>query len=668
MNLNTKFILSFLSLSLLSISTIAYGVYFLSIEVFYQKFIEHHFNVAKHIANSIQGEKHTLYKDQKYKNDPDFKHYFNYLRKVTDAEENITFLFTLNYDKNKKDYSYAIDPYEIKFDTIWVESIYIGFEVYRNDSDIIFIKHDNYSYSSDFKIEQTDRNFQIEFKQENEISKILVNKVEILKYDHNQKKWFSPSTEILPSEESSTNLTLFNQNLRFSYYFSLKNSDSSPIGGEYQEKLNSIEILQKALETKEAAIMPEPKQIAYGNYLIAAAPILNSLKEAVGVVVLEISDRTVRDYKNSVYVLFFTIGLIFSVFSVLLSYFLARYLTKPIIALSVAASQIADGNMSVRVLLNRKDEIGFLAKSFNTMAESVESAHGDLSNTNKAYSKFVPKEFLSLLGKKSILDVKLTDQVQKDMTILFTDIRSFTTLSEKMTPEENFNFLNSYLRRVGPIIRQNSGFIDKYIGDAIMALFPLSPVDAVKSSVEILKEIELYNISRLELSLDPISLGIGIHTGKSMLGTIGENERMEGTVISDAVNLASRIENLTKLYGCDLLISETVLKSISESTYNYRMIDNVIVKGKQIPIAIFEILDGYKEEVKEKFLATKGDFELGILSYTSREFSRAIHLFKKVLDYNPYDKVSRLYITRTEKAIKLDLSDDWDGIEILTHK
>jgi adenylate cyclase len=134
------------------------------------------------------------------------------------------------------------------------------------------------------------------------------------------------------------------------------------------------------------------------------------------------------------------------------------------------------------------------AKSFL----NVEKLSGELLLTNQAYTRFVPKEFLNFLGKESIIDIKLGDQVQKEMTVLFSDIRSFTTLSEQMTPEENFNFINSYLKRMNPIIEKNKGFIDKYIGDAIMALFARSPVDAIQAAIEMQKAILLYNQDRVE--------------------------------------------------------------------------------------------------------------------------------------------------------------------------
>ncbi len=669
MSLKTKFILSFLLLSTLSISSIAFGVYFLSIKVFYQKFLDHNLNIASHIANSIQGEKHKTYISNESEKDPDYIHYFQYLRKVTKQEENITFMYTLNYDKTREDFFYAIDPYDIQNDTIWVESVYTGFEVSINDKNLLTVKHDNFPYTESFSISYPEREITVTILNTKTKSTVSINNSLVLSYNHETKIWSNPKEALKEAEESETNIKIDSASLRFTYYFSLKNSQSSPIGGSYQEKSSSLDQIREAYNTKKSSIMQEPRQIAYGYFLLAVAPILDNLGESVGVIMLEISDRKVREYKTSIYTLFISIGVVFSIFSIIFSYILARYLTKPISALSSAASSIAGGDMDARVQLIRKDEFGFLATSFNTMADSVQTAHGNLTKTNTAYSRFVPVEFLRLLGKASILDVNLTDQIQKEMTVVFTDIRSFTNLSEKMTPEENFNFLNSYLRRMGPIIRNNDGFIDKYIGDAIMALFPNSALDAVIAAIEIQKEIKVYNQYRAIRNYIPISVGIGIHTGTLMLGTIGEHERMEGTVISDAVNLASRIEGLTKIYGVNIIVSEKVLTSISDfSRFNYRMIDNVVVKGKKNPIAIFEILDGYDEELCEKLIATKNDFELAVLSYMNKEFSKSLILMERVLEYNKIDVPAQLYIARCENAIKNGISDSFDGIEILTHK
>ena len=162
------------------------------------------------------------------------------------------------------------------------------------------------------------------------------------------------------------------------------------------------------------------------------------------------------------------------------------------------------------------------------------------------------------------MDIQLGDQMQKEMAILFSDIRSFTDLSEKLTPKENFNFLNSYLKRMSPAIQKNNGFIDKYIGDAIMALFPGDVEDAINAAVDMQKEIRIYNQHRLKLGYDPIKVGCGIHTGNLMLGIIGADDRMEGTVIADSVNVASRIEGLTKVYDASILISDVILKKVKK--------------------------------------------------------------------------------------------------------
>ena len=217
----------------------------------------------------------------------------------------------------------------------------------------------------------------------------------------------------------------------------------------------------------------------------------------------------------------------------------------------------------------------------------------ELFQLNKAYERFVPYQFLSLLDKKNITDVQLGDQIEKEMSILFADIRGFTSMSERMTPRDNFAFINAYLSSLEPAIEEYYGFIDKYIGDAIMALFPTNADDAVQAAVAMQKRLAEYNLTRGSPERPVIKIGIGIHTGRLMLGTVGCQNRMDGTVISDAVNLASRIEDMTKIYGATLLITEETYSHLNNaSQYAIRGIDRVKVRGKTAPVTVFEVFEG----------------------------------------------------------------------------
>jgi len=310
------------------------------------------------------------------------------------------------------------------------------------------------------------------------------------------------------------------------------------------------------------------------------------------------------------------------------------------------------------VMLTAKNQVSDLVEGFNSGANDYLSkpfnknellarikTHMRLAKINAAYGRFVPHDFLHFLGLESIVDVKLGDHVQQEMTILFSDIRSFTSLSEGMSPQENFNFINSYLSQVSPVIRAHNGFIDKYIGDAIMALFPASADDAVQGAITMQERVTLYNQYRQSSGYVPIAIGIGLHTGSLMLGTIGEQERMESTVISDAVNLASRLEGLTKLYGARIIISKATLSELNNlSQYSYRFLDKVKVKGKKLAVAIFEICNGDPEMLRELKMKTKTKFEEAVFLYHHQEFAAAREMFKEVLQTNPQDQAAILHL------------------------
>ena len=307
------------------------------------------------------------------------------------------------------------------------------------------------------------------------------------------------------------------------------------------------------------------------------------------------------------------------------------------------------------------DESGNIAYAIVTFADITERKKAEaerkeftnqLYHLNQSYERFVPKEFLQLLNKKSIVDVKLGDNVQQDMSILFADIRDFTTLSEHMTPEDNFKFINAYLSRMEPSIATNNGFIDKYIGDAIMALFSGSPDDAVKAAISMLNLLADYNQTRGRPGRPQLRIGIGINTGSMMLGTVGGSSRMDGTVISDAVNVASRIEGLTKYYGVSLLISHnTFLRLHSPASYNIRLIDRVKIKGKSELVSVFEVFDADPPEIRAGKLETKTTFESALMYYSVQDLKQAVQLFEDCLRRNPMDRVAQTYFERVVQQL-----------------
>ena len=203
--------------------------------------------------------------------------------------------------------------------------------------------------------------------------------------------------------------------------------------------------------------------------------------------------------------------------------------------------------------------------------------------------KFVPFEFIKSLGHDVITDVKLGDQVEKKVTVLFSDIRDYTTLSEQMTPEETFGFVSLFNNRMGPIIRRHHGFVNQYLGDSIMAIFPGKASDALAAAVDMQKEVSLFNTSRLSKKQPPIQIGVGMHTGSLIMGITGDNDRMDACTISDTVNTASRVESLTKHYKASILLSEACFIELDEpGLFHLRNLGPVQLKGKQESITVHE--------------------------------------------------------------------------------
>ncbi len=286
-----------------------------------------------------------------------------------------------------------------------------------------------------------------------------------------------------------------------------------------------------------------------------------------------------------------------------------------------------------------------------------------LNDLNKSLSRFVPTDFMRLLNKKSITEVSLGNHAEREITIMFSDIRAFTSISEKLSPSESFAFINEYLKKIAPIIRKHGGFIDKYMGDGIMALFPNHVNDSILAAKSMMLALDEFNADNALNNKPVIEIGIGIHTGLCILGTVGEPMRMDTTVIADAVNLAARIESLTKFYKTPIIISEETFKQTdSDLVSHIRFIGTAQVKGKSISTKLYKVFFDHQYNVE-----SLDEFDKAISLFYNQKFSEASVLFEKLKPINVYDGVLELYHSQSKYYAQNGPPPDWKTFEVFEY-
>lgn len=272
----------------------------------------------------------------------------------------------------------------------------------------------------------------------------------------------------------------------------------------------------------------------------------------------------------------------------------ARRLTRPVRRLAEDAAKIAAGDLGHRARVNRKDEIGQLADAFNDMTGALEGSFGRLRKTLASFERFVPRKFLAVIAPEGIENIQVGTSATRTVAVLFSDIRGYTRMSEGMTPLKVFALLNDYLERMGRAVDEAGGFVDKYIGDAVMALFDDEHTDRVLDAIVAMRAaLRALNRERVAAGLPEIEHGIGAHAGEVVMGTIGFTSKIESTVIGDAVNVASRVEGLTKDRAVAVLITGAIVAGLREpDRFRLRKLDEpVVLRGRADAVELYTLIE-----------------------------------------------------------------------------
>ncbi len=334
------------------------------------------------------------------------------------------------------------------------------------------------------------------------------------------------------------------------------------------------------------------------------------------------------------------------------------------------------------IMLTAKNRVSDLVNGFNSGANdyltkpfsknellSRIKTHLNLKGIHKATSKFVPSEFLKSVGRERITEVVLGDHVEKKVTVLFSDIREYTHLAEGMTPRQNFKFVNSYVGKMGPIIQEHKGFVNQYLGDGIMALFPINAKDALQAAIDMQLAVRVYNERRIREGYEPISIGIGLHTGPLVMGIIGDIHRNDTAIIADTVNTASRMEGVTKYYGTRIILSEDSWDQIEEKDrYNVRYLGKVKVKGKDQIVGIYECFDSDPPEDLQSKKETLPWFQAGLKHFFNNDFTKAQAEFQKIIDHHKQDKVAHYFLRKSRDFAENGIPADKNIANIMDQK
>ncbi len=330
------------------------------------------------------------------------------------------------------------------------------------------------------------------------------------------------------------------------------------------------------------------------------------------------------------------------------------YLTKPIKSESLLAK--IENTFRLNEMRSQAAQAEKCTTIETKIKRQIETAWQINESLSEKFRLFVPEQLLCRIAPEGVESIQLGNAQETELSILFADIRDFTSIAEAQEARQTFVWLNGFFTQMSQAIAAQYGFIDKFLGDALLAVFDrpgYHAQDALTAGLMMRQSLQKFNAERDRYQLEsPVNIGIGIHSGKALIGTLGASDRMDPTVIGDVVNTASRLENLTKIYGTSLIISETVVSQLNDTDlFHLRWIERATLRGKQRPLDVYEVVNltpGMREPLK---LLTQAYFEQGIKAYQQQDWVQSLAYFQQAIAQDPSDQVVAYYMESCRKQL-----------------
>lgn len=323
--------------------------------------------------------------------------------------------------------------------------------------------------------------------------------------------------------------------------------------------------------------------------------------------------------------------------------------TKPIKKVQKATVRLSYGDVKNNITIGGGKDFKEIEYSLNKINDNYKQKDSLIQKTSVECDKLVPKQILKFFGKKSALDLEIGSKVQKEVTTLFCDIRNSSSVGSTLSLEENFNYINSYLNIVSPIIKKYNGFIDKYLGDGILAVF-IDPVQAINCSHAIIKKIKQKNMENP--TMPNLDVGVAMTTGDVIFGVVGDDGRKSVTIISSGIDQVTKMAQINTEYGSMVLVSKNTLTALpNDAEFYYRYIASITIEDSKEMVSVFESLEVYPRQKREKLIKHRMAFEEAVRAFYNGKYDIAKQQFEKVYRLEKDDKACYVYFNKASEFL-----------------